>query len=171
VYVSDSEGGAVLHLAPGADSLAVLVESGWLVSAQGLALAGGGSTLYVADYSTGVHVVDLTSGAIELLEVSGDATLLGIDGLVAHGDALIGIQNGIRPQRVVRIRPGAGPGGTATVETLVSAHPLFDEPTLGCIVGDRLVYVGASGWAQVDRQGELHVDEMERDPVILELTL
>ena len=73
-------------------------------------------------------------------------TLLGIDGLSFHNGALIGIQNGIRPYRVVRLPLDATASRIKAVEVLESNHPLFDEPTTGVVIGDRYFFIANSHW-------------------------
>lgn len=183
VYVSDNvnPGSGVYHLAPGAKELLRLdpgrLDSGrldsasGLRSAQGLVLSADERILYVADYSYGLQGLELTSGT--WFDVAGpdDLPLLAIDGLARHGDDLIAIQNGLRPHRVLRLRLSPDGRRVLVGERLQLGHPRFREPTLGTVVGDRLVYVANSQWDRFDREGGLApLDELV-PPVILQLDL
>jgi hypothetical protein len=103
--------------------------------------------------------------------VVGDETtnLFGIDGLYRHGNELIAIQNGIRPNRVAAF--ALGEDGLTVTGTRVLARnlPQFDEPTLGTLFGDSLLFVANSHWNRFDRDGNL--PEGLEGPIILEVEL
>jgi hypothetical protein len=171
LFVSDAVSGHVYALAPGAQTFRALVEPGVLASPQGLALSPDGRTLWVADYGRGLARVDVASGQARIVDPPGDAVLAGIDGLVAHGRDLIAIQNGIRPHRVVRIALDDAGTGVASVKILERAHPAYDEPTLGVIVGDDLHYIANSQWGSFTKEGLLWPIEKMHEPVVLRLRL
>jgi hypothetical protein len=143
VFVSDSKG-SVLRMRRGG-ALQALVPPGKLRSPQGMVLDGG--SLIVADYASGLHRVDLATGALTVIEGGG---IRGIDGLVRHGGDLIAIQNGASRPRVIRL-PIAKP---ADAEILVESGVLI-EPSLGTVVGDRLLFVGRSQWGEANDKGEV----------------
>jgi len=169
VYVSDDRAGRIYRLAPGAERLEVLVDDGVLVSPQGLAVEPGGEALFVADYAQGIVRVDTTSGSLALLDAP-DALLTGIDGLVLAGDSLVGIQNGIRPHRIVRIRLGRERRRVEEVRVLERANPAWDEPTLGVLVGSDLYYVANSQYRSFGDDGTPRTDALE-EPAVLRLSL
>jgi hypothetical protein len=171
VFVSDSMSGHLFRLSPGAEQLGVVVEPGVFASPQGLVLSPDGRTLWVADYSRGLSRVEVGSGRAQLVDPPKDAVLAGIDGLLAHGRDLIAIQNGIRPHRVVRIALDATGAGVASVKVLDRAHPAYDEPTLGVIVGDDLFYIANSQWGSFTKDGALWPLEKMHEPVVLRLGL
>jgi sugar lactone lactonase YvrE len=149
------------------DALRVLVDPGPLGSPQGLAFAPDGR-LFVADYVQGPARVDLRTGAVHLLDAPADAALTGIDGLVWNDGALIGIQNGVEPHRVVRLTLEGD--RVAGLHVLERAHARYDEPTLGVVVGGSLYYVANSQYAAVRQDGSLDEARL-REAVILRLPL
>jgi hypothetical protein len=163
--VSDPITGRVYLLEKGA--LRVLVDQGPLGSAQGLAFAPDGR-LFVADYVQGPARVDVRTGEVRLLDAPGDAAVTGIDGLVWSDGALIGIQNGVEPHRVVRLSLEGD--RVANVQVLERAHARYDEPTLGVVVGGSLFYVANSQYAAVLKDGTLDEARL-REAVILRLPL
>ncbi len=171
VYATDSRGPSIYRVKAGADSLERFLESPLLLSAQGLALDSAERILYVADYARGILRVDLASREVRLMEVGDDVLALGIDGLYAAGRDLVGIQNGIGPHRVVRLRLDAGGDRIVSIEVLERARPDYAEPTLGVVVGDELFYVANSQWERFREDGGIEGPEELRAPLVLRLRL
>lgn len=171
IYTTDSLTGAVYAYDIKANRFKAIVERGVLRSPQGLVLDESGKRLYVADYSTGLYVVTLSTGELEKLQVIDHTPEVGIDGLYRRGDELIAIQNGIRPHRVATFR--LMQGGAAEVatrgRTLASNLPEFDEPTLGAMQGDDFYFVANSHWNRFDAENRL--PDGLTGPIILELSL
>ena len=110
--------------------------------------------MYVADYSHGLLRVSLTSKRVNPLTAPRGVTLLGVDGLYWHRGALIGVQNGVTPARVVRFCLDPGGRSVRRLEVLDRNPAVADEPTLGVIEGDSLVYVATSEWEKYDDAGK-----------------
>lgn len=159
VYVTDGgEGGGVYRLKPGSKALEPLVAPGQLGSPQGLAVVDGGRALIVADYSSGLHRIELATGALTRLEEPEAVTLTGVDGVARDGAGLVVTQNGNAPQRVLRIRLADHGRRIAGVEVLL-ANPALpgDAPdiALGAVTEGSFVFVARSGWAKADDKGQL----------------
>jgi sugar lactone lactonase YvrE len=137
VYLSDSMG-SVFRLR--GETLEPLVARGVLRSPQGSALGRG--TLYVSDYATGVWAVDPASGKASRLETPADCSAVGIDGLEYHDGSLLAVQNGVEPNRLVRLRLDGK--RIARCEIVEMNHPMMDEPTLGVMVGRDFWFLAAS---------------------------
>jgi len=169
LYVSDPVTGGIYLLAKGARQFQVLLEAGTLGSPQGLAAATDGRSLFVADYAQGIARIDLERRKVALLDTP-DVALTGIDGLVLAGDSLVGIQNGIRPHKVLRLRLSPDRDRIVDVSTIERGNPHFDEPTLGVVVGKDLYYVANSQWGHVRDDGTLDTARLTK-PVILKAPL
>ena len=153
VYVSDSQSPWIHRLPLGGDSLVRFVTHPLFRSLQGMAITGDGTTMFVADYSHGLLRVNLASRWVAPMRVAPGVTLLGIDGLYLHRGALIGVQNGISPARLVRFCLDAEGSGVTRADVLDRNPALVDEPTLGAIVGDSAFYVATSQWEKFDDAG------------------
>ena len=57
------------------------------------------------------------------------------------------------------------------LEVLEANNALFDEPTLGVVVGDEFYYVADSQWGALDRKGALVASHPLREVVVLKLKL
>jgi len=139
------------------------------VSLQGLALSADGKRIFVADYAKGVFAVDIESRRVRLLDAPRTAGILGIDGLYRAGDALIGVQNGSAPPRLLRLVVDGE--RITSVEVLDAGHPSAPDPTLGVVVGDRFFYIGNSQWEAARPGGQMDPAVKPEDPVILQAEL
>jgi dipeptidyl aminopeptidase/acylaminoacyl peptidase len=170
LYVADPQTGRICVLRPGSNRLETLVDAGPITSAQGMAVSVDGKGLFVADYLKGIAWVDLATGGVRFLETPPAVPLTGIDGLVLAGDSLVGIQNGLEPHRVLRLR--LDPATTRIVESTIleRANAAFDEPTLGVLVGRDFYYVANSQYGAYGEDGR--PDEARlKGTVILKLRL
>ncbi|MBT2185478.1 hypothetical protein [Sphingobium nicotianae] len=145
-YVSDGLRGGIYQCRPGCTALETLVAPGTFKSPQGMVVSRDGNDLIVADYSGGLARVTLGDGKVNWLEVREAAMLDGIDGLMRHGDALVAIQNGTNPRRIIRIILNEDETRVDAVDVIERANPAWGEPTLGTISEDKLVYVADSQW-------------------------
>ena len=145
-----------------------LVESGTLSSPQGIALADEGA-VYVADYTAGLFRIDLNNGSAQRMATVPGANVYGIDGLYRYGEWLVGIQNGHQPHKVSAWK--ISQQRVIEQRVLVSGHPEFDDPTLGQVVSDRLVFVANSHWPSFDVEGNLPVNGELAGPIIASVSL
>jgi len=171
VLVGDAPVGAIYRLTPGADGFETVVAPGTLFSPQGIVILPDGGQTLIADYSRGLCLLGF-DGSVHVLKSPPDAWLGGIDGLSVVGRReLIAVQNGVTPNRVVRIRLTEDVGGVEAVVVLDLAHPEHDQPTLGEIVGVDFLYVANSLWGAWDRDGNLVKGRTLSPPVILRVPL
>ncbi|NUQ72556.1 MAG: SMP-30/gluconolactonase/LRE family protein [Polyangiaceae bacterium] len=171
IFIADPMAAAIYRLPAGSSDLEVFVPAGSLASPGGLALSPDEKTLYVADYSRGIARVDRASREVVFLLPPAGATLAGTDGLRLDRGDLIGIQNGIRPHRVVRIALEPDGRSIRAVTTLEMAHQSYNEPTLGVVAARDFVYIANSQWGSFDREGVIWKADKLQEPVILKLPL
>ena len=136
-------------------------------SLQGVAPAPGARAVFVADYSHGLLKVDVISGEITRLEDAPGSTSLGCDGIVWHDGAIIAVQNGVAPPRVMRFELDSAWTRIVRADVLDRNLPVADEPTIGTIVGDDFVYVANSQWEKYDDSGVLLPRSVLRRPVLI----
>jgi sugar lactone lactonase YvrE len=153
VYASDSQSPWMLKVPVTADTLERFMTHPLFRSLQGMAIARDGRTMFVADYSHGVLRVDLVTRTAAAVRAASGVTLLGIDGLYVHDGALIAVQNGVVPARVMRFCLDGAGTRVHSGEVLDRNPAVAGEPTLGAVVGDSLFYVGSSQWETFDEAG------------------
>jgi sugar lactone lactonase YvrE len=146
-----------------------LVPPGSLRSMQGLALDSNGEHLYVADYVGGLFRIALADNSVERVEADSPLNLFGIDGLYRHGDELIAIQNGTRPNRLIAMTLSEDGLRVSASRLLARNLEHFDEPTLGAVVGDTFYFVANSHWNRFDREGNLPGDL--QGPIVMSVSL
>lgn len=171
VYVSDSGKPAVYVLRKNAAKLDLLVENERFSNLQGLTVDPAGRTLFVADYGNGVFAVGLRSKQVTLLSAPPKATLLGIDGLYWSDGELLAIQNGVAPQRVVRLKLNRDSTAFDSWQTIEANHPTHDDITLGVVVGKEFYYIANSQWSAIDDDGKFNEKIPLKEAVVLRLQL
>ncbi|GJM10431.1 MAG: hypothetical protein DHS20C11_27070 [Lysobacteraceae bacterium] len=172
VYTTDSLTGEVLELNSKSGLWRTVVAPGQLVSPQGLVLDAEQHHLFVADYRTGIHRIDLKTGDRIQLSEPDNVSAHGIDGLYRYGThTLIATRNGYRPNGVLRFVLSPRLDAIESSQLLVGALDVFDDPTLGQIVGDDFYFIANSHWPQFDADKNLPPAEQLTPPLIMKLPL
>jgi len=170
VFVSDAGTAGVMRVAP--DGVAsTIVDGHGLRSPGGVALSADERLLYLADWTNGLAVIDLSSGSFHWMRPPAGSTVLGIDGLRRVGGSLIAIQNGVAPQRIARLVLSDDGREIASGTLLERGVPDWDEPTLGIEVGGDFVYVGSSHWPRFGEDGSSPDPATLSEPQIRRLRL
>jgi hypothetical protein len=100
-----------------------------------------------------------------------DMMLDGIDGLVRDHDSLIAIQNGAPPLRIVALSLSSDGLGITALRVVERADPAWGEPSLGTVIGDRLVYVSNPQWDRYGAHGAVTGEGPVRPTQIREVQL
>jgi sugar lactone lactonase YvrE len=166
LFVSDGRAAIMYVVRNGKSSLDTLVRAGPLVSPQGVAPDPDGKRLFVADYALGIVTVDRTSGDVRIVPRPTNVAANGIDGLVLHGDQLIGVQNGVVPNRLIAFDLDAAHTRIIGARTLMRDTLHINEPTHLVAVGDVIYYVANGGFGAYDAQGVLKPGLTQAAPVI-----
>jgi len=174
IYSTDSAEGMLYELDRKTEKFTALTSPGALESPQGLTFAQGQRYIYLADYNKGLLRFDLEQKKLEPLSGRDDVCLYGIDGLYYYKGSLVAIQNGVRPNRVVRISldEKAEAARVTGMQVLVANHADFDEPTLGVLKKNGVFYfIANSHWNRVDERHRLPPDDELTRPVVLRIDL
>ncbi len=148
LYVSEGLHGAVLRLPQGAKAFERLDDPGEFPSPQTPALSADGKVLYVPDYVRGIAAITLRDRRVRWLRPGPRVAVAGIDGLYLDHGSFIAVQNGVRPERIVRI------SADLQTQTVLEANwPGLGEPTHGVVVGRDFYFLANTGWNAFDEQG------------------
>lgn len=166
VLVSDAVLGRLYRLRVGARDVET-IESPLLRSPQGIAILGDGRAAIVADWSHGLLRWNLVTDEVRALEAPGTMALLGIDGLLRVDDAIVAVQNGVRPMRVLQIRIDASATRVLAVETLDRPADSAGEFTIAATFGRDIVYIASSSWPFWNDEGQRIPNSGALPPVTL----
>jgi hypothetical protein len=144
IYIADRALPILYRKAAGEAKVEAVMASSEMVSLRGIAMQPDGGIIYLGDREMGIMVVDVKGSRAAKLATPTTLNLGGIDGLYLWNNSLVVIQNGISPQRVIRL--GLDQSGTqvVAVRPLAVAQPEFDFPSFGTVVGDELYYFANS---------------------------
>ena len=170
VFVSDSRQPALYRLRPGGKALESIRDT-LFKSLQGVAPTPDGTVVYLADYSRGLLRLDLRTSEVSRVVDSTSKSVRGADGLLWHQGSLIAIHNGALPGHVVRVDLDTSGRSIAGIDLIEVDPAIGDEPTVGTIVGDELVFVGTSQWEKHDQKGVLKPGAKLRGIVLVGIRL
>jgi hypothetical protein len=171
VYVSDSREPVLYRFEPDSSSPALIpIRHPLFRSLQGIAPIDG-RTVIVADYSHGLLKVDLPSGEVTRIADAPNSTSLGVDGIAWHDGAIIGVQNGVSPPRIMRFELDTSRTRITRAGALDRNTTIADEPTSGVVVGDDFIYVANSQWEKYNDSGARIPGTVLRRPVLLMLPI
>jgi hypothetical protein len=175
LLISDPVAAEVLVGGPESGVARTLAAGPGLRAPQAIVPQADGRTAWLADWSRGLFLLDLASGAVRRVPAPDGTTLVGIDGMIRHGNALYAVQNGLAPNRVVALRLDRDGSAVTGVEVLLRNHPDFDEPTLLTVretAGrSELLVVANSHWNRFGRDGQLPAADTLTPPILLALPL
>jgi sugar lactone lactonase YvrE len=146
IFIADRALPMIYKKTAGEQKLKPVLASRNLVSMRGIAIQPDGRILYVADREMGIMVIDIEGGRSGMLSVPKTLNLGGIDGLYLWDNHLIVIQNGIKPQRVMRLQLDSSGTKVAAVRPLAVAQPDFIYPSFGTLLGEDLYYFSNNQW-------------------------
>ncbi len=165
VFISDSGEPVLYRLRSTGDRLEPIT-SPLFRSLQGVAPTPDGRAVYIADYSHGLLRLDIASGGVTRVDDAAGSTTLGCDGIVWHDGAIIAVQNGVSPARIMRFVLDSDGTRISRADLLDRNSTVADEPTIGTMAGGRFVYVATSQWEKHDDRG-VHRDGARLGPVVL----
>lgn len=157
LFVADARRPVIYRLPADGSAIEPFLASPLLDSIRGISYVADTGQLYVVDYARGILRVDVAQRQAAPLMIPESLNLYGTDGLIYDDGALIIIQSGFRPQRVMRLELTEDGTEVTTLAALQVAHEDFDAPTYGVVGGDRLYYFANSHWAAVE-SGRLPAD-------------
>ncbi len=171
VFVSDSKNNIIFALNEKSGTLDEYFTSLDFWNLQGVTFSDDGSTLFIADYIKGIFKLDVKTKKLTFLNASFDASLKSVDGLTYYKNSLIAIQNAIFPMRVTQYQLNKTGDALINYRIIDRAHPAFNEPTIGCLVGNEFYYVANSLWSGYTKNGQQKPEDELQDVVILKKKL
>jgi hypothetical protein len=169
-FVSDSRNNIIFKVNESSRYLEKYFESKEFWNIQGITFSDDGRYLFVADYIKGLFRLNVSTLELTSIEFELEASLKGIDGLTFYKNSLVAIQNGVHPFRVTRYYLDNDFSKIIRFEIIDRKHPLFNEPTIGIMVGKEFYYIANSQWDGYEN-GKIKAPEQLHDIVILRAKL
>jgi hypothetical protein len=126
------------------DTLQLYMQNFELTGLRDLAISEDGKRLYLADAALGILVVDLDMNAGGMLVGPDTLNIGGISGIDYANGKLYVLQNGISPQRLLRLELDENRTAVANVEPLASSLEEFDFPSFARVQGEDVYYFAGS---------------------------
>lgn len=144
VFVIDRAVPLVFIKPAAANSMSLFVRNYQLTGLRDMAISDDGKLLYLADASLGIMVLNLDKNSANMLMGPESLNLGGISGIDWARGSLYMIQNGIAPQRLMRLDLDATGFNVVNVIPLASALEMYQLPSFGRVHGDDVYYFAGS---------------------------
>jgi hypothetical protein len=130
-----------------------------------MALSDTGKLIYIADGALGILVADIEANTSTMLGVPETLNVGGISGLMYSEGSLLMLQNGITPERLMRLTLAPTGLDVATVTPLAIALEQFNSPAYGVVNGGAIYYFAEGN--KSDRNGEPAATSVMKTPMEL----
>ena len=153
-FVTDVASGDIFTVSHDKDELEVYIPHGRFQSPNGIAISTDGQKLFISDLPFGVYVVEVKSKRSHRLAQNVGISPAGSDGLYFYQNSLIGIVNIVsdRESRVARFWLDGSGEAITRGQALDCAHPLYEWPTTGVVVGDSIYYIANSQFGMFENE-------------------
>ncbi len=170
VYISDSVSPILFYIDPKTNQLMEFIKLEFAWNLQGLTFNGDETRIYIADYISGIHFIEINSKKVSDVNFSKSTSLRGIDGLYWYNNSLLALQNGVAPFRVSRFFLDKNGNSIIKDEVVMRNTPELNEPTLGIISNSTFYFISNSPWSAYDRQFNFKA-EIAQKPLIMKYKL
>ena len=147
------------------------LDRGDLISPQTPAMAAGGTTIWIPDYTRGIGLFDVRLRTVSWLPTSNTHALGGVDGLYLYGQSLIVTQNGTSPERVAQFTLNEAASAITAENIIERATPTLGDPTHGVVVGEYFYYLANSGWDALDEGAHRKPDQTITPALLMRVKL
>ena len=169
VFITDSRSPNIYQISAEKDELELYLKSEEFTSLQGIDFSGDGKFFFISDYIKGLFKINIDNKTIYNFQPPIKSTLYGIDGICFYNGYIIGIQNGLNPNRVIRIKLDKEFDKAIEVKVLEANNPDFNEPTLGVMVKNEFYYIAKSQWGAFNEKGKvIDMNKLEK-PLIMKV--
>ncbi|MEQ8573871.1 MAG: hypothetical protein RIB63_07405, partial [Fulvivirga sp.] len=136
---------------------------------QGLAMSEQEEYLYLSDYISGLYRIDLKTKEVEKVKLPKTMSDKGFDGIYFYNNQLIGIQNGVSPNKTWALQLDQSGLDVVNARVIDQALDILDEPTQGILLVNRFLYIANSPWAHY-KEGQFDNSNLAKT-AILEYTI
>jgi hypothetical protein len=155
VYFIETYHNVILKLENNSKDIKLILSSPIYKNMRSITLDSNGQFLFFSDVEKGIVSVNLTTKSFIPMGNSETLNLTGISDLIFDEDGLLIIQNAIKPQRIMRLDLDESKAKVINILPIESAHPSFNYPSVGTVVGNELYYFANSQWSKTNPLGGL----------------
>lgn len=137
---------------------------------QAIAIDDADQVLYLADYDSGIILLNLENKKMMPLVNNPKVNLSGVEDIFYDNGDLIVIQSGVKPQRILRVLLQQKAGFKSMVP-LEASHPNFSAISKGSLGKSHVYYFANNQWGKMDLAGNLLPDEQWQDLIIMKTPL
>ena len=164
VFITDSHVPAVYKIDSKTDELNKMVDLPFNSYPNGITISDNDKKLFIAT-SFGIYMFDFNSKEILLVPLAENQVYASCDGLYYYKNSLIGVQS--FTNRVTRFYLNENQNRITHQQILESNNPLFETPTTGVIVDNKLYLIANAQLTKVDDKGKIApLDELNTTKII-----
>jgi WD40 repeat protein len=171
-YVTDSDGGGVYVIRKGSDVIETFLKPGSLRYPNGISSTADNKKILISTGSAlGIVSVDVESKEVKQIPHV-KFLIIGTDGLYRYKNTLIGVQNVLFPEGILKFTLNADATSVIGMDFLASNDPMFDTPTTGVIVGDEFYFIANSQLLQIiGNKGKIKEPQDLKETFIMKIKL
>ncbi len=126
-----------------------------------------GNFIYLSDIEKGIVVINMEKQTVFNLRSSQSLNLTNISDLIYDDHALIILQSGFQPERILRIVLDKDKTNVETIFPIESSNPAFNSLSYGVVVDEGLFYIANSQLPKTNKFGGLNKNQEWENMVIL----
>lgn len=126
-----------------------------------------GKILYVSDDKKGIVILNLAQKEVYTISNKIELNLTDISDLIFDDNGLIIIQNGFKPERIMRLQLNKNKFVVDHIFPIEVANPKFNVPTYGVVIEEGLFYIANSQSPKTNLFGGLNKGQQWEDMVVL----
>lgn len=167
LYLVESVRNLVLKLPKGEESFQISFETKAYKNLNRMASDETGKILYLSDDKEGIIILNLDQNEVYTISNDVSLNLTNISDLIFDDNGLIIIQNGFKPERIMRLQLNKNKFVVEHAFPIEVANPKFNHPTYGVVIEEGLFYIANSQAPKTNLYGGLNKGQQWEDMVIL----
>jgi hypothetical protein len=159
VYFIESYKSSILKLNQSSGQFEILFSSPQFSALKSLAVDENASKIYFNDYELGLIGMDTEKKTFFKLGDEESLSTVGISDVIYNDNAIYVIQNGVTPQRVMKLELNPEKNVVTGILPIEASHPKFNFPSYGIVLGDHIYYIANSQMPKTTPWGGLLKDK------------
>ena len=167
LYLVESVRNIILKLPKGTDKFHMAFETKIYKNLNRITSDETGKILYLTDDKEGIIILNLDQKEVYTIKNKASLNLTDISDILFDDNALVVIQNGFKPERIIRLQLKKNKFVVEHLFPIEVANPKFNHPTYGVVINEGLFYIANSQAPKTDLYGGLNKGQQWEDMVVL----